>query len=410
MTDRDFEKYLEGDSSLSRAYRASATDSPPVSIDKAVRDALAAEHAETAVQRSRFHEWHRVLVPMAAAATVLLSFSLVMQLVLDPTGEGMRMDDTIAMSGRSAKKVASAEEFVVADAPTESIDAFSDSVVQADTEQPSVSAAPAPSADTPVVESAGDVADAADAADAVKARVGDDAYAAAPPRMETETAISESAATAETDFQSNTAELSDDAYAPEPPVLASRDEPDAEIDVADMAETDAAKDAAKDTKIARDQRDAMAKTEPEARARVSSEGDVIGDALDAGEPAIVAGNRGDDLIDGGVQQTGPSTSEATQAPSAGGLAMESAPAPVGEAAESLPKPQLTARRKICEFERDGRLVRARSVESRIEVARDLVELACTNQARDVIRALIDDEPDFDISGYPDLVELMEAEY
>ena len=89
--------------------------------------------------------------------------------------------------------------------------------------------------------------------------------------------------------------------------------------------------------------------------------------------------------------------------------MESATAPGVEATESLASPQLAAREKVCEFERDERLVRARSVESRIEVARYLVEIACASQAREIIRELIDGEPGFYLGEYPDLVELMEDE-
>lgn len=74
-----FERYLEGCSELSRAYRELGGDDPPASLDEVVigraRDAIVPGHARRRARR---------LLPLAAAAMLMLSFGLVLRVVTAP--------------------------------------------------------------------------------------------------------------------------------------------------------------------------------------------------------------------------------------------------------------------------------------------------------------------------------------
>ena len=79
--DRDIERYLKRDDALSRAYAELKTERPSPALDQAVlaraRDALQSAPASTATRQRR---WTALT---ALAATVLLSFGLVMRLAVE---------------------------------------------------------------------------------------------------------------------------------------------------------------------------------------------------------------------------------------------------------------------------------------------------------------------------------------
>lgn len=83
--DRDFERYLSGDDALSRAYADLKSDRPSPALDQAVlaraRDALKAGPRDSLTRR---RNWTALT---ALAATVLLSFGLVMRLALEPDSQ-----------------------------------------------------------------------------------------------------------------------------------------------------------------------------------------------------------------------------------------------------------------------------------------------------------------------------------
>jgi hypothetical protein len=81
--DSGFDRYLEGSSELSRAYRDLGSDEPPASIDEAVLGA--ARHAPGRVR-------HR-LVPLGAAALLLVSFGLVLRVTTAPQVQPAQPDD-----------------------------------------------------------------------------------------------------------------------------------------------------------------------------------------------------------------------------------------------------------------------------------------------------------------------------
>lgn len=71
--DQDLEKYLDGQSPLSRAYRAGHREEPPELLDARIRRAArAALDAKTPASRPRLPRW----VPLAAAAVIVMSVSL----------------------------------------------------------------------------------------------------------------------------------------------------------------------------------------------------------------------------------------------------------------------------------------------------------------------------------------------
>ena len=82
VDDRDLERYLRGDDAVSRAYSDLKTERPSPALDQAVlaraRDAL---KSAGSARPARARNWP---VLTALAATVLLSFGLVMRLALEP--------------------------------------------------------------------------------------------------------------------------------------------------------------------------------------------------------------------------------------------------------------------------------------------------------------------------------------
>jgi hypothetical protein len=85
VDDRDLERYLRGDDAVSRAYSELKAERPSPALDQAVlaraRDALKSAGSARA---PRSHNWP---VLTALAATVLLSFGLVMRLALEPESQ-----------------------------------------------------------------------------------------------------------------------------------------------------------------------------------------------------------------------------------------------------------------------------------------------------------------------------------
>jgi len=83
--DRELERFLQRGDALSRAYAELKSERPSPALDQAVlaraRDALKSERRPPVM---RPHRWH---VITALAATILLSFGLVMRLALEPESQ-----------------------------------------------------------------------------------------------------------------------------------------------------------------------------------------------------------------------------------------------------------------------------------------------------------------------------------
>src|SRR5262245_32734390 len=75
------EQYLQGSGPLSRAYRELGEERPPPALDQAV---LAAARSASSEQVPRYARPWRWTAMTALAATVLLSFGLVLRLALQP--------------------------------------------------------------------------------------------------------------------------------------------------------------------------------------------------------------------------------------------------------------------------------------------------------------------------------------
>ena len=85
VDDRDLERYLRRDDALSRAYAELKSERPSPALDQAVlaraRDAL---RSSAPMRPTRARHWTAIT---ALAATVLLSFGLVMRLALEPESQ-----------------------------------------------------------------------------------------------------------------------------------------------------------------------------------------------------------------------------------------------------------------------------------------------------------------------------------
>jgi len=86
MNDAEFEAYIARRSRLSREYKDLSADFPPKELDEAVlgraRSALALDRKETP-EREVYIRW---MAPVAFAATVVLVFTVVLQIVIRPAG------------------------------------------------------------------------------------------------------------------------------------------------------------------------------------------------------------------------------------------------------------------------------------------------------------------------------------
>ncbi|MGH8263680.1 MAG: hypothetical protein ACRET4_09385, partial [Steroidobacteraceae bacterium] len=86
MNDAEFEAYIARRSRLSRRYKDLSADFPPKELDEAVlgraRSALALDRKEEP-EREVYIRW---MAPVAFAATVVLVFTVVLQIVIRPAG------------------------------------------------------------------------------------------------------------------------------------------------------------------------------------------------------------------------------------------------------------------------------------------------------------------------------------
>lgn len=81
--DADFEAYMDGDSPVSRRYAQLASEEPPPELDAEILEAARrAVHPNVLPLRKSPRRW---MVPVTVAATIVLSFSLVMSIVFDPS-------------------------------------------------------------------------------------------------------------------------------------------------------------------------------------------------------------------------------------------------------------------------------------------------------------------------------------
>jgi len=81
--DADFEAYLDGDSPVSRRYAQFASEEPPPELDTEILEA--ARHAVRPNVVPLKKSPRRWMMPVTVAATIVLSFSLVMSIVFDPS-------------------------------------------------------------------------------------------------------------------------------------------------------------------------------------------------------------------------------------------------------------------------------------------------------------------------------------
>lgn len=110
MNDAEFEAYIARRSRLSRQYQDLSADIPPKELDEAVlgraRSALALDRKETP-EREVYIRW---MAPVAFAATVVLVFTVVLQIVIRPAGEPMPLADEAAAPVAAASPAAAAPD------------------------------------------------------------------------------------------------------------------------------------------------------------------------------------------------------------------------------------------------------------------------------------------------------------
>lgn len=82
--EREFDAYLSGESPVSRQYAELAAAEPPPELDARI---LAAAEAEVNVVPLR-RPWQRWATAVGVAATVMLAFTLVMQIAIEPFWQG----------------------------------------------------------------------------------------------------------------------------------------------------------------------------------------------------------------------------------------------------------------------------------------------------------------------------------
>ena len=81
--DADFEVYLEGNSPVSHRYAQLASEEPPPALDAEILEAARqAVHPDVVPLKKSPRRW---MMPATVAATIVLSFSLVMSIVFDPS-------------------------------------------------------------------------------------------------------------------------------------------------------------------------------------------------------------------------------------------------------------------------------------------------------------------------------------
>lgn len=99
--DKELNDYLDGNSGLSKSYRASSLNEPPSSLDDAILSA-AKEAVENTAQKEKpiFHK-SRWTLPVSIAAMVTLSVSLVVT-IQQETGQSLISEPEIEMFGDAA--------------------------------------------------------------------------------------------------------------------------------------------------------------------------------------------------------------------------------------------------------------------------------------------------------------------
>jgi hypothetical protein len=106
MNDAEFEAYIARRSRLSRRYQDLSADFPPKALDDAVlgraRSAIALDRKETP-EREVYIRW---MAPVAFAATVVLVFTVVLQIVIRPAGAPEPLADKPATMDSNASPAA----------------------------------------------------------------------------------------------------------------------------------------------------------------------------------------------------------------------------------------------------------------------------------------------------------------
>jgi len=96
--DKEFEAFLAGESELADRYTALGSEEPPSELDAHI---LAAARNAAKIRRIQFGPRGGWLKPVALAATVLLAFSLVMNVVIDsPTRDEQVITELMETTGR----------------------------------------------------------------------------------------------------------------------------------------------------------------------------------------------------------------------------------------------------------------------------------------------------------------------
>ena len=142
--DADFEAYLEGNSPVSHRYAQLASEEPPPALDAEILEAARqAVHPDVVPLKKSPRRW---MMPATVAATIVLSFSLVMSIVFDPS---VMMNDGDVTIATALKK----DEMSQSEAPAETVMAEAPRLkVQSVPVAPATGPAPAPVLSDEVVQ------------------------------------------------------------------------------------------------------------------------------------------------------------------------------------------------------------------------------------------------------------------
>jgi hypothetical protein len=110
MDDAEFEAYIDRRSRLSHRYRDLTVESPPKELDEAVLSLARAAHSLTRPENPEREVYLGWMAPVAFAATVVLVFSVVLQIVIRPQlveNSGGETDRRSAPASAAAERFAS---------------------------------------------------------------------------------------------------------------------------------------------------------------------------------------------------------------------------------------------------------------------------------------------------------------
>jgi hypothetical protein len=127
--DDDFEEYMDGGSSLSRRYGELGSESPPPEVDARI---LAEAERAAKIHSIKPAGAKRWMVPVALAATVVLSFSLVMTLVLGPITPEKGVVESYGMAYRMGEETPRIDELRLSEDADERLVSMARSIPEMD--------------------------------------------------------------------------------------------------------------------------------------------------------------------------------------------------------------------------------------------------------------------------------------